>query len=88
MAMGSVQTIVVCVPSAFAQAPCPSGMAVSSMQAYVLDASQASNIEAQYAPFDYALASGFFGLGFTSVLGLFLVARSAGTILNVIRGRT
>lgn len=88
MALGSTQTIIVCVPSAFPQAPCPSGMAISTVQGYVIDFSQAANIEAQFAPFDYTAATAIFGLGFTSVVGLFLVARSAGTILNFIRGRT
>lgn len=88
MAMGSVQTIFVCANSYFSQAPCPAGQGVTTMSVYALDPSQASNFEAQFAPFDYAQASALFGLGFTSVLGLFLVARSAGTILNFIRGHS
>lgn len=39
-------------------------------------------------PFDYAYASGLWALSFTFVVGLYLVARSAGTILNTIRGRS
>lgn len=85
MATGSNQTIVVCMPSAFAQAPCPAGMAVATVQGYVIDPSQAASIEAQNAPFDYALAAGFWSLGFTFVVGLYLVSKSAGTILNAIR---
>lgn len=88
MTTGSVQTLLLCAPSWTTQAPCPSGHAVAVLQAYVIDPAQASNVEAQNAPFDYAAASGLFGLGFTSVLGLFLVARSAGTILNFIRGHS
>lgn len=86
MATGSVQTIVVCAPSAFAQAPCPAGMAVTTMQGYIIDPSQASNIEAQNAPFDYAAAAGIWSLGFTFVVGLYLVSKSAGIILNRIKG--
>lgn len=86
MATGTVQTLLVCAPSWSTQAPCPSGQAVTVIQAYVIDPSQASNIEAQNAPFDYGYASSVWALGFTSVLGLFLVARSAGTILDRIRG--
>ena len=85
MAAGSVQTVLVCVPSQFPQAPCPTGTAVGSAKAYLIDESQASSIEAQSAPFDYAYASGLWGLGFTFVVGLFLVSKSAGTILNMIR---
>lgn len=86
MPIGSTQTILVCVPSAFAQAPCPAGMAVSTIQGYVLDASQASNVEAQYTPFDYEIAAGFWSAGFVFVVGLFLVTKSAGVILNRIKG--
>ena len=85
MATGSLQTIVVCVPSAFAQAPCPAGMAITTMQAYIIDASQASNIEAQNAPFDYAYAGEIWGMAFTFVVGLFLVSKSSGIILSMIR---
>ena len=85
MASGSVQTILVCVPSAFGQAPCPSGMAVSSMQAYVVDPSEQSYLDALSAPFDYTLAGELWGFAFTTVLALYLVARSAGTVLNFIR---
>jgi hypothetical protein len=86
MATGSVQTILVCAPSAFSQAPCPSGMAVATIQAYIIDPSQASNIEAQNEPFDYAVAGQIWGLAFTFVLGLYLVSKSAGVILNRIKG--
>lgn len=86
MAMGTVQTVVVCAPSSFAQAPCPTGMAVTTVQGYVIDPSQASNIEAQNAPFDYVEAAGIWSLGFTFVVGLYLVSKSAGIILNRIKG--
>jgi hypothetical protein len=85
MSIGSIQTIVVCVPSAFAQAPCPTGQAVTTIQAYVIDPAQAASVEAQNAPFDYSLAAGMWTLGFTFVVGLYLVTKSAGTILLMIR---
>lgn len=85
MSSGSVQTILVCAPSSVEQAPCPSGQAVVLIQGYVLDASQQSMYEAVVSPFDYVLAAGIWAFSFTFVIGLFLVARSAGTILNLIR---
>lgn len=85
MAAGSVQTVLVCVPSQFSQAPCPAGTAITVAKAYLIDESQASSVEAQNAPFDYAYASGLWGMGFSFVVGLFLVSKSAGTILNMIR---
>jgi len=85
MATGSIQTVMVCTPSAFTQSPCPSGMAIVTMKAYVIDPSQSSNIEAQNAPFDYGYAASIWGVGFSSVVGLYLVSKSAGTILSLIR---
>jgi hypothetical protein len=84
--LGAVQTVVVCASSAFAQAPCPAGMAVTTIQGYIIDPSQASNIEAQNEPFDYATAAGIWSMGFTFVVGLYLVSKSAGIILNRIKG--
>ena len=61
-------------------------MAVATVQAYIIDPSQASNIEAQNEPFDYAVAGQIWGLAFTFVFGLYLVSKSAGVILNRIKG--
>lgn len=85
MTTGAVQTIVVCVPSSFAQAPCPAGQAVTTIQAYVLDVSQQASYEASIAPFDYVFAAGIWAFAFSFVLGLFLVSKSMGTILAMIR---
>jgi len=85
MTTGAVQTIVVCVPSSFAQAPCPAGQAVTTIQAYVLDVSQQASYEASTAPFDYLYASGVFSFSFSFVLGLFFLSRGFGTILAFIR---
>lgn len=85
MTTGAVQTILVCVPSSFAQAPCPAGQAVTTIPAYVLDASQQASYEASMAPFDYVFAAGIWAFAFSFVLGLFLVSKSMGTILAMIR---
>lgn len=87
MAAGQVQTVVICSPSAFGQAPCPSGQAVTTMQAYVLDVSSQSSIEAQLAPFDYGLAAQFWGFAFTTTIAFYLIARPAGLILGLLRSR-
>ena len=85
MTVGTIQTLVVCVPGTHTQSPCPTGMVLSTMQAYVLDSSQQSTWEAVTGPFDYSYAAGLWSLAFTMVVGLFLVSRSAGTILEFIR---
>jgi len=87
VAAGTVQTLFVCVASAFPQAPCPAGMAIGTVQGYVLDVAQAANIDASTAPFDYVYAAGLWSLAFTFVLSLYFVSKSTGTILNFIRGR-
>lgn len=88
MSSGTVQTLLVCVPSWTTQAPCPSGHAVAAVQGYVINADQGASYEAATAPFDYAYAAGLWSLSFSFVVGLYVVSRSAGTILNFIRGRT
>lgn len=85
MAVGTEQTLIVCTPAQVAQAPCPSGMAPATMQGYVLDPAQASSIEAQNEPFDYAIAAQIWGMAFTFVVALYLVSKSAGVILNRIK---
>lgn len=85
MAVGSVQSVLVCVAADVGQAPCPAGTAPAVVQAYVLDASQAASIEAQYEPFDYAKAAEVWGFAFTFVVSLYLVAKASGIVLNRIK---
>lgn len=85
MSAGSVQTILVCVPSGFPQSPCPAGMAISTIQGYVIDAGQGANYEAQVAPFDYVYAAGIWSMAFSFVVGLYLFSKSAGLILQRIK---
>ncbi|MEJ7805142.1 MAG: hypothetical protein WKG03_04390 [Telluria sp.] len=85
MAVGTTQTLFICVPAQLAQAPCPAGTAPATMQGYVLDPGHASSIEAQNEPFDYVVASQIWGMSFTFVVMLYLVSKSAGAILSAIR---
>lgn len=86
MAVGTVQTLVVCVPSQVEQAPCPAGMGLATVQGYIIDPSQAASIDAQNEPFDYAVAASIWGMAFTFVVGLYLVSKASGVILNRIKG--
>ncbi len=83
--IGTVQTVVVCVAAVLTVEPCPSGSAPATVQAYVLDVSQQPTMEALNAPFDFDYAAGIWGIGFTFVVGLFLVARGVGTALGIIK---
>ena len=92
-AAGSVQTILLCVPKPTQNGqsidPCLTENGVrmqpAQLSAYVLDASQAQSIDTQFAPFDYVLAAGIWTMAFSFVVGLYLVSKSAGTILSMIR---
>jgi len=94
MNLGSVQTVVVCVPVADAacatqQAVCPAVngqfFAPGNVQAYVLDPSQQNNIEASIGPFDYVYAAGLWSLAFSMVVGLYCVSLGIGSVLDMIR---
>lgn len=60
-------------------------MAVGSVRAFVVDPSEQPYLDAISAPFDYTLAGEIWGFAFTTVLSLYLVARSSGAILEFIR---
>jgi hypothetical protein len=85
VAMGTEQIVVVCMPAQVSEGPCASGMAPATVSAYLIDPAQASNIDAQNAPFDYSVAATIWGFAFTFVVGLYLVSRSAGAIIGAIR---
>lgn len=85
MAAGTVQTIVICAPSAFSQAPCPSGQAISTMQAFVLDPAYQASFNALTEPFDYAVAGQFFMFGFTTVMSFWLLGIAVGAIVNRVK---
>lgn len=93
MSFGSVQTIVACVSVASAtpaqQVVCPKVGAVfyapTRIQAYVVDVSQQSNLEAAMGPFDYSYAAALWGLSFTVVVTLYFVSNVIGSVLGLIR---
>jgi hypothetical protein len=84
-AYGGNQTVVICTPSNVTRTPCPSGSAPATVQAYLLNPSSGPSIEAQNADFDYAAAATIWSMAFTFVVGLYLVSKSAGTILSAIK---
>lgn len=101
-ATGTLQKVLTCVdrasgiPPNWMQQACPAYVKngvvtyqnVVSVDAYLLDPAAQATIEGALGPFDYVYAAGLWSLAFTFVVGLFLIARSAGTILNFIRGRS
>ena len=94
MAAGAIQTIVVCIPSTGSGDPalrslCPGvgsqAYDPSTIQAYVLDPGQQSNIDAAVGPFDYEYAGGLWAFAFTMVVGLYAAAKGIGSVLDFIR---
>jgi hypothetical protein len=90
---GSVQTILVCVPKQIQNgqsiAPC-ANLANVRMQpemrhAYVIDPGQQTFMDAILEPFDYGYAGGLWTLSFSMVIGLFVISRYAGAVLEFIR---
>jgi len=58
---------------------------VQPVQAYLLDPSVASSVEAAAAPFDYGQATGFWGLAFCSVVALYFACRGIGAVVDMVR---
>ncbi|ECV5707795.1 hypothetical protein F2K45_24515 [Salmonella enterica subsp. enterica] len=94
MSLGSVQTLVVCVPveqvtGPEQQAVCPvvngQNFAPANVKAYVIDPAHVASLEAQHAPFDYGKAAEIYGFAFVTVMGLYLTAKSVGVVVNMIK---
>lgn len=96
MPAGVLQFVLVCVPLTNGEQPSvvdqqvcqPSGNTyfhLQQQQAYVLSPDSAGYIDSIAQPFDYTQAAGFWGVAFTTILILWLVARSAGTVIGVLR---
>ncbi|KAB1585820.1 hypothetical protein C5O75_032590 [Burkholderia cepacia] len=96
MPAGQIQSVVVCVPvssaysfNAVDEALCPPSNGrfyrATQQQAYLIFPDSAGYIDSITQPFDYAQAAGFWGFAFTTVLALWLVARSAGAVISVVR---
>lgn len=93
MNIGSVVNIVSCQPrtdGGSAVAPCgvdANGISYQPqvVQAYVIDAANASKVDAITEPFDYTQAVGLFGFAFSIVLSAWLAAKFSGTILGLLR---
>jgi hypothetical protein len=93
MAAGTLQNVIVCVPkqpqNGQSVAPCLNVGSVRTQpaiqQAYLLDPAQQTFMDAVLEPFDYGYAVGLWTFSFSMVLGLFVIARYAGAVLEFIR---
>lgn len=96
MAVGSAQALLVCVTAAPGDGTTPIDQQIcppvggqyfhlQTLSAYVLSPDSAGFLDSIAQPFDYSIAAGFWGVAFTTVVGLWLVARSAGAVISVVR---
>ncbi len=85
MAVGTVETLVLCKASAFSQAPCPSGQAIATVQGVVLDPAYLASLNAVTDPLDYSVAAKFFSFGLTTVISFWLLGISVGVIVNMVK---
>lgn len=93
MTVGTIQTVVICVPSTTAttaqQVACPKAgiqfYVPARVQAYLLDPSQQNEIDAALGPFDYVYASSIWAFAFSMVVGLYFFSHGIGLVLGMVR---
>lgn len=93
MPAGTLQSVLVCVAATTAtatqQAVCPpEGTQLyvpSRVQAYLLDPTQQSSVDAAFGEFDYAYATGIWSLAFSTVVGLYFISHGIGLVLGMVR---
>lgn len=64
---------------------CPTGQVMVTGTAYIVHPSEASKFDALLSPFDYAMGTQFWALGFTTVLGLHVASHMIGVVLNFLK---
>lgn len=73
--LGSVQSVIACLPAAETVAPCAAGTAPGVLNAYLIDASAQPQLEASFAPIDFVQAGSFWAIAFVAVLSLWSVSQ-------------
>jgi len=96
MTTGATQRILVCVPlsdgdgtTLLDQQVCPplggQQFRLESQGAFLLAPETSAYIDSIAQPFDYGMATAFWGFAFTTVLTLWLVAFGVGSVIHLIR---
>jgi hypothetical protein len=94
--VGNLEYMLVCTPVSVVdqittvdQQICPpmggQSFHLQQQQAYVLAPESVGYIDSIAQPFDYVMAAGFWGVAFTTVVALWLVAFGAGSVINIVR---
>lgn len=83
--LGSVQSVIACLPAAETVAPCPAGTAPSVLNAYLIEASAQPQFEASFAPIDFVQASSFWSIAFVAVISLWALSQVFRSVRRAIR---
>lgn len=84
--LGTLQTVVVCIPGTGTQGwGCPEGMTQSVTQAYLLAPSEAYRFDVLAEPFSPSIAGEYFGFAFASTFFVYLVSFSLGSLISFVR---
>lgn len=81
--LGSVQTLVVCKPSAVTVSPCPSGQEPIAVSAYVLDPAAGPWMEGAAAPLDLTVALELWAAAIALIVFSYVMAWAAKAIMKV-----
>jgi hypothetical protein len=85
-ALGTVQTVVVCIPgSSGIQGACATGSVESVTQAYLIAPSEAARFDLMAEPFDSVQAGQYFGFAFASTVFVWLLSLGAGAVIKMVR---
>lgn len=83
--LGAVQSVIACLPAAETVAPCPAGSAPSVLSAYLIEPVAQAQFEASVSPTDFAEATSFWLIAFSSVLILWSLSYVFGQARRAIR---
>ncbi|MNM33778.1 hypothetical protein D3C81_444120 [compost metagenome] len=85
VALGNVQTVLVCVPGQGVQGYCPDGQAQTVTQAYMIAPSESTALDLMAQPFDPSAAGAYFGFAFSSTVFVYLLSLGCGVLIQMVR---
>ncbi|MCS8014621.1 hypothetical protein N0430_31390 [Pseudomonas aeruginosa] len=83
--LGSVQTVLVCVPGQGVQGFCPDGQSQTVTQAYMIAPSESTALDLMAQPFDASAAGAYFGFAFASTVFVYLLSLACGVLITTVK---
>ena len=84
MALGSTKNVLVCAESAITVAPCPTGQAPATYDAYLVEPANSSFFDNIAQP-DFSDAGTFFAIGFLVPMTFYVFSLGLGSVIGFIR---